>query len=264
MRIVAFTLDNEEDVVIRNVYLVLSLVITTFFRFSFVARLKPCEMPYWFSMRLRLILENVVYLICICLWDSQYHNQCPISMFCCFAVLSYICCIFYNRTTARWQLTNKKWQTFLVFCHTLLLMSTLILPVIICKQKVLVGERLIDFLFIALIWVPFDFEYEHAHEDYTAPHPGPFSLSRWLTWTDQRCMVTNRWNEPKEDFNTNWNYLGIALTYSPLHERTIVLVYPAFKFSAHILVEGNFHLRNWMTHKHKLLYLAPPMTPCRK
>ena len=36
MRIVAFTLDNEEDVVIRNVYLVLSLVITTFFRFSFV------------------------------------------------------------------------------------------------------------------------------------------------------------------------------------------------------------------------------------
>ena len=156
------------------------------------------------------------------LWDSQNHNQCPISMFCCFAVLSYICCIFYNRTTAWWQLTNKKWQTFLVFCHTLLLMSTLILPVIKCKQKVLVGERLIDFLFIALSWVPFDFEYEHAHEDYTAPHPGPFSLSRWLTWTDQRCMVTNRWNEPKEDFNTNWNYLGIALTYSPLHECTSV------------------------------------------
>ena len=154
MRIVAFTLDNEEDVVIRNVYLVLSLVITTFFRFSFVVRLKACEMPYWFSMRLRLILANVVYLICEILLTVYGTANITTSVpFRCFAALlfSAISAVFYKRTTARWQLTNKKWQTFLVFCHTLLLMSTLILPVIVCKQKVLVGERLIDFLFIALI-----------------------------------------------------------------------------------------------------------------
>ena len=87
MRIVAFTLDNEEDVVIRNVYLVLSLVITTFFRFSFVARLKPCEMPYWFSMRLRLILENVVYLI----WEIQFMGQ-QISQPLCYFNVLLLCC----------------------------------------------------------------------------------------------------------------------------------------------------------------------------